>query len=88
MANFINGADAIQGRHAQVKQCDVGPVLLPEINRFTAIGGFAHYQHVSLPSDHCGQSLADRHMIVGDQNANSIRDCVLLSYFGRHTHGT
>jgi len=49
--NFLERANAIQLRHAQVEQRHIGMMLLPKIDCFAAIACLADYDHVCFASD-------------------------------------
>lgn len=71
--DFLDCAHAIQHRHPQVEQRDVGPHFAPALDGFAAIVGFGDHRHVDLPPDDRGDAFEHGDVIVGDQDANPSR---------------
>ena len=62
--------DAVQFRHADVEDDDVGPVLLAQAHRFEAVAGFGDHREAGC-FEQAAQSAPDDAVIVSQQHAQA-----------------
>src|SRR2546430_12669059 len=71
LSDFFDSADAVELRHPQIEKRHVGAMLLPQIDRFATIRGFAEYRHVRFASHQRNHTFPYDSVVVGDQNADA-----------------
>ena len=67
---WLGGGDAIELRHIQIEQRDIGPQLPRQLDRFATVFGFTGQLQIVFGQEHHAQAEAKDGMIVGDQHAN------------------
>jgi hypothetical protein len=73
--SFTKSADYVNAVHvgqSKIQQSDVWMMLLKEIDRLLPIFCLCDKHHVAFAGNHCRESLAQRRVVVYDQNTNSL----------------
>ena len=63
--------DAVEHRHAQVHEDDVGTVPADQGQRLPAVGGLGDHLQVRLGVEHAAQAVTDHRMVVGDEDPDA-----------------
>ena len=66
----LNGVHAVEERHGEVEDDDVGDEFVSEDNGLLAIGGFADDFDVRFGSEEGAEALPDDGVIIGDENSD------------------
>src|SRR5271165_1739287 len=72
-ANCPHCIEAVQLRHLQVHERDVGNVFSELFDRLTPVGGFRDQLHIRLTGDECGNALAEEGVVVYGKYSNQAR---------------
>ena len=68
----LGRGDAVEDRHLDVEDDQVGPVLLGQLDRLVAVAGLAD-DVVALLGEHLGEVHADQRLVLGDHDAAGLR---------------
>ena len=77
--DLASGFDAVETRHADVHQDDIGPFLADEVDRLLAVAGLAGDPHVGLRLHDHAKARAHQGLVVGDDDS----DQLLIGNFAR-----
>ena len=68
----LGGGDAVEDRHLDVQDHQVGAVLLGQLDRLLAVAGLPD-DVVPLLGEHLGEVHADQRLVLGDHDAARLR---------------
>ena len=68
LADLLGGADAVEDRHLDVHDDDVGPELLGQRDGLLAVAGLAD-DVVAVLAEHLGEVEADERLVLGHEDA-------------------
>src|SRR5207244_8840074 len=70
LAQSLQDADAVETRHAEVEQDDVGLLALDDLQRLHTVDGLASDDDVGREAEEAAQALADDGLVFDDANAD------------------
>jgi len=67
---LARGLEAVEDRHGNVEDDEVGPALNGEVDGFLAVAGFGAEFVILLLFEHFAEHFADERIVVSDQNCS------------------